>query len=284
MRISSFILAFIILFSIPVVAKNYEIVYSKQDSILVNDLLKDYLHKNSQNGKMIYFGERLLGVPYVPYTLEQKEDENLIINLHELDCTTFVETVLALSLSAKQENPGFQTFASQLKLIRYTNGEIKGYASRLHYFSDWITDNSSKGVIKEITGEIRGASKGILNLGFMSDHPDKYVPLSKNPRLITDIYNREQSLNGKPYFYIDKKNMTSDIIRQIRKGDIIAVTTNIAGLDISHVGIAYPAKDNLYLLHASQQKGQVIIDVIPLDEYLRESNRSSGIRIIRPLL
>ena len=48
-----------------------------------------------------------LDVPYVANTLEI-EPEGLVVNLRELDCTTFLETVYALSMTAKSQ-PCVQT-------------------------------------------------------------------------------------------------------------------------------------------------------------------------------
>lgn len=45
---------------------------------------------------MIHTALFFRGTPYVASTLE-KEPEGLVVNLRELDCTTFAETVLALS-------------------------------------------------------------------------------------------------------------------------------------------------------------------------------------------
>ena len=83
--------------------------------------------------------------PYVNSTLE-KEPERLVINLRELDCTTLVESVLALARTVKADNPSFEAYAGQLKQLRYRQGEIHDYTDRLHYFSDWIHENRRKGI------------------------------------------------------------------------------------------------------------------------------------------
>src|SRR5690606_29137182 len=55
-----------------------------------------------------------LGKPYVAHTLEGSSEELLTVNLREFDCTTFVETVLALSLTTASEVPSFETFLVHL--------------------------------------------------------------------------------------------------------------------------------------------------------------------------
>jgi hypothetical protein len=46
----------------------------------------------------------LLGRPYVHHTLEGNATEQLVVNTREFDCTTFIETTLAIAL-AGQEMP-----------------------------------------------------------------------------------------------------------------------------------------------------------------------------------
>ena len=92
-------------------------------------------------------GKSFLGTPYVEKTLELPGKEQVVINLKGLDCTTFVESVLALTLTLKQGDFQFDAVASMLESMRYLNGRNTGYGSRLHYFSDWIFENEKAGRI-----------------------------------------------------------------------------------------------------------------------------------------
>ncbi|RYF56031.1 MAG: DUF1460 domain-containing protein, partial [Cytophagaceae bacterium] len=110
----------------------------------------------------IQTAETLLGKPYVHHTLDGNDNEQLVVNLHEFDCSTFIETTLALAL-AEQELPTKYTsaqlesvFRRYLTKLRYRNGQIDGYASRLHYLSDWLRDNERKGILQDVTREIGG--------------------------------------------------------------------------------------------------------------------------------
>lgn len=67
----------------------------------------------------------------------------------------------------------------------------------------------------------------------------------------------------------------------LKAGDIIALTTKTNGLDVSHVGILVIEKDGPHLLHASSKEGKVVIDKLPLTEYMRKSPNLTGIRVIR---
>ncbi len=86
-----------------------------------------------ETNPMLSNGLKLLGVPYVANTLEVNDDEELVINCDQVDCTTFVENVLAMSLCPTQgDDMSERDFSNNLEQIRYRNGKIDGYTSRLH--------------------------------------------------------------------------------------------------------------------------------------------------------
>ena len=64
-------------------------------------------------------------------------------------------------------------------------------------------------------------------------------------------------------------------------GDIIAITTNLPGLDVAHVGIAEYINGKLHLLHASSTLGKVVVSEEPLRQMLRNHKSWSGIRVVR---
>jgi hypothetical protein len=69
----------------------------------------------------------------------------------------------------------------------------------------------------------------------------------------------------------------------MKTGDIIATTTEISGLDVSHTGYIYKDDYGTYFLHASLSKKQVIISDVELKEYLNNDKKKTGIMIARPL-
>ena len=86
------------------------IEYTKQDSICIVQILKEAKTENGNEARTRYFGKKFLGVPYVGHTLEEGTNEHLIINTRGLDCTTFVQTVSALSLCDANNNHSFADF------------------------------------------------------------------------------------------------------------------------------------------------------------------------------
>ena len=79
--------------------------YTKADSALVCQLLQEFVPQRQQltNDQLIIkIARKFIGVPYIAHTLDINEDEKLVINLHGLDCTTYVEAVTALALMYKE--------------------------------------------------------------------------------------------------------------------------------------------------------------------------------------
>ena len=198
-----------------------------------------------------------------------------------MDCTTFVETVLALSLTDKNGKSDFGSYKQALQCIRYRNGKQAGYASRLHYFSDWIKDNEQKGIVHERTGELGLAVSQVLNLDFMSTHPDNYRQLKNNPSIISQMIEIEGRWKNVPVSYLPKSclNVSPEEL-DIRNGDIIAITTNIKGLDVVHTGFACWMDGKLHLLHASSVMKKVILDPQSLFDYSKNKKAHTGVRVI----
>lgn len=220
-----------------------------------------------------------LGKPYVASTLDRQLTEELVVNLNEVDCTTFVEYLAASLLIRKRADSLDHVYRSTVESLRYRDGIRNGYASRLHYFSEWIENNQKKGLLLDVTSSFRHEPLR-KKINFMSTHSDSYRQLRGNSALLDSIRWVEKYLSTQTYSYIPKEYVKQEL-GKIRAGDIIAITTDIVGLDISHVGFAYAQNGTIYLLHASSLLKKVVIDSLPLDEYLLRNKRSSGIRVIR---
>lgn len=220
-----------------------------------------------------------LGVPYVGKTLEY-EPERLIVNLREMDCMTFVENVLALAEASASGTPSWQTYLEKLLQIRYRDGKIEDYTSRLHYTSDWIYENEKKGLIADITKEIGGVPLA-MDVSFVSTHPESYMQLQSHPEYIAVMAKKEKEINSRQYYYIPKEEIDKREA-QIRTGDIVCFVTSIKGLDISHVGIVHKEGDKMTFIHASSGKKRVIINEESLQDYVLGIKKSKGIMVLRP--
>ena len=227
---------------------------------------------------LIQTGKTWIGTPYVAHTLDKQPTEQLVVNLKELDCTTYVENMLAMGMALKEKDSSFQNYTRHLQQIRYRNGEINGYGSRLHYFSDWLYENEKQGNLQVITAQLGG--KPIPKpINFMSAHREAY-PALKNDDYFTQIGQIEKEINQRPLLYIPKTEV-SRIENKLQDGDIIAITTSIKGLDVVHVGFAVVQNKRIHLLHASLDEKKVVMSKKPLAEYLLGNKNQSGIMVAR---
>lgn len=225
---------------------------------------------------MTAIAANFIGRPYAAHTLEGNT-EQLTVNLDEFDCTTLVETVAALAITVYENRTSWRDFVYNLRKIRYRGGEINGYPSRLHYISDWIVDNTHRGNIKDVTDRIGKASYQVKTIDFMSQNRDKYAAL-KDDDTYSRIKSHEIGYRSHRYPYIKPANIKST---KIKDGDIIFITSAIKGLDVSHAGIAKLVDGVPHLVHASSKENKVIIDPLPLHEYVLHNRKATGIRIVR---
>lgn len=227
---------------------------------------------------VIKVAKHFLGTPYVAGTLEQ-EPERLTVNTRETDCILFVEMCLALSLTAKETEPTFEKYVGHLRQLRYRDGKVDGYASRLHYTSEWIIQGSVRGLFREVSKECGGTALD-QKFNFMSQHPSSYKQLKNNPENIEKIRRIEENLESWDYYYIPKSDLPA-CIRHIRTGDIIGFNASTPGLDIAHVAYAYWEDGRLTFIHASYTDREVVINKTPLVEYTNGIKGHNGLRIIR---
>lgn len=238
------------------------------------------LQEQSYGDTLTAIGSTFTGIPYVAKTLEIGEKESLVINLQGLDCTTFVENVLAFGQVLRQGEPRLDAFADALETIRYKNGKLDGYTSRLHYFSEWIANNAEKGLLSEIT-EGLGGKPVTRDINFMSTHRELYPFLADEDNFL-NIRASERYLNDQPLVVLAKDKIEAKE-HLLQSGDIIALATSIEGLDVTHTGFAIRKENGrIHLLHASSSNGEVEISELPLAEYLKPLRKTTGIMVARP--
>ena len=234
----------------------------------------------------IAIGKQFLGKPYAAHTLDMNPVEQLVVNVNELDCTTYLETVLALSLAwqdvADKSNQVLfeQTFRKYLTKLRYRDGRIDGYASRLHYFSDWLRNNERKGLVTDVTRDLPGSLSVAKPVSYMTTATYKY-PRLRDPAILKQMAQTEASLSQQSFSFIPTKNIRL-AEPQLREGDIVMLMASRPGLDMKHVGLAVRQPDGrLHLLHASSDQGAVVITPYPVSDYVLWHKNMSGIRVAR---
>lgn len=220
-----------------------------------------------------------LGTPYTGGTLDVNEREQLVVNLREMDCVTFVEYVLALSLIPTYNDEAASCFLRNLRLLRYRNGEITDYTSRLHYSTDWLFEMQRQGIVTDIT-QRAGGEVYSTQINYISTHPAAYRALTRDSLLIPRIKEIEAEINDRTMYYIPKERV-KQLDDRINNGDIILITTSVDGLDTAHLGIALKKEGRIHLIHASSSAAKVVISDTPLSDYLNRIRSFSGIIIGR---
>ncbi len=274
------VVLFILLFLLSVSSVVAQITYQRQDSLKICQLL----HDAPAHATTLWFARQFHGIPYVAHTLEVNDREQLVVNTRQLDCTTLVETVTALTICHQNGKHSWQDYVTVLRQLRYREGRLQEYPSRLHYFSDWIDDKTAMGLVREVQSPnppFTAVQK--LNIHYMSQHASSYSALKQHPEWVSVIQKQEKQLTGRTYRYIPKHAVRNTrLLRQaIHDGDIIAITCNKKGLDIAHLGFAVWQRDGLHLLNASQIHKKVVTEPMTLRHYLQKHPSHTGIRIIR---
>lgn len=223
-------------------------------------------------------GRAFLGRPYVAGMLDRSESETLVVDITSFDCVLLVEAAVAAARTVREGNLDASGFADQIKKLRYRSGELDGYCSRLHYFSDWIGDNEQKGIVTDIT-EQAGGVEDLRTIDFMSTNRSLYKQIATDDSLFAGIVDVEDSLRNRKRFYIPQSRIRESYSR-IAAGDIIAITTSVKGLDISHTGIAHVDDNGVGFLHASTASGVVVAP--DLSDYVNGNSKQTGIVIVRP--
>lgn len=229
---------------------------------------------------MAAFAEQFVGTRYVGGTLEQPGPEQCRIDLTGLDCVTFVENILAMARMMKLGGASLEEMEEEVTYTRYRGGILDGYASRLHYTAEWIADNVSKGVVRDITPEL-GGEPLTIDVHFMSEHASAYPALKTDPSLVPAIAAIERSIRRIPRTYIPTGRI-AEIEGRLRTGDIVAIATSKKGLDYAHMGMVLRNEDGCVLVHASSSQKKVVVDG-RVSEVIAALRSHTGISVMRPL-
>lgn len=193
-----------------------------------------------------------LGRPYAPNALDSPtgQGETLTASLDSFDCVTYMEVVLALSISSSARG-----FLDAVRLIRYEGGQV-AWSCRNHYMLDWARNNEARGLISNITD-----GEGVIE---------------KTRRLdaVKGLPAREASFKCFP------KRRLPLVKKIIETGDFILFASTRKNLDVFHTGLLIKSDGEILLRHATRSKGKVIEE--RLADFL-SANRMSGMILLRPL-
>ena len=235
-------------------------------------------------------GELAAGTPYEPATLESylraggspAASEPLTLSLTRFDCVTLVESCLAVGrVAAEGGAPTWERFGGAMERMRYRGGERHGYASRLHYFSEWIADGARRRLVRDLGAELGGVEDR-RPLRFMTEHRASY-PAFADDGVFGEVGAIERRLDGHARRVVPTGRI-AEVGDRIETGDVLAFATAIPGLDVSHAALAFRDQAGvLRVLHAPLSGGVVEVTRATLLEYVSAIRRATGILVARPL-
>jgi hypothetical protein len=207
--------------------------------------------------------------------------EILDTTLETFQCVSLVETSMSLARCLWMGTPNPRCYRDEIAATRYRDGRMGGYASRLHYFYDWLEDNSRRERLAWMTDSL-GGERVYRKFSIMTAHPKKYPALS-DPLIFEQIKSLEDNLNESELFWIPSTQV-ENLQAQLKEGDVIGVITHTKGLLISHTGLVSFGDDNKpHYLHASSHHKRVVFTPGSIAEYMLAQKKRKGIVVARPL-
>lgn len=225
-----------------------------------------------------------LGRPYLVKSLEVGDPkltpEPLVCRLDGFDCTTLLESSLAMARALDAPQPA-EAFRSELIGLRYRGGHRGGFGDRLHYMTEWWAQQGARGILRDLTPEVADL-EGTAPIQFMSQHPLLYPGLA-NPQALAAVKAAEARLSVAPRRYLAFATFRK-LAGRVEEGDLFAFVSRVAGLDVAHVGLAARSPDGVMrLLHAPQAGGVVCFSRQPLAAYAGSVAGHAGLLWARPL-
>ena len=254
------------------------------DTTAITEMLMECAAANlpTPEERVAFFGRKFLGVPYGAHTLEGDE-EVLTVRLDSIDCTTFVETALALAYTVGENRTSWRDFLYNLQRLRYRGGNVDGYASRLHYIADWAVDNIHRGNLEDATRLFPKVNYIVRTIDFMSTNADRYPALADSATL-ERIRSVENGYRSHRFPYLKTGDLNSRAMKAaLRNGDVVAFVSSLRNLDVTHMGMIIKENPDAepHVLHASLSGGKVMLESRPLTEFLRKNRYWLGIRVFR---
>lgn len=280
-----FLILAIVISAVNVSAQTEVRFYNEaSDTLRLTELLKlgSEQHFSTPEERIAFFGRQFLGTPYGAHTLEG-DVEILTVNLDSIDCTTYVEVVMALAYTTGEKRSSWRDFTFNLRRIRYRNGEVDGYPSRLHYISDWAVNNIHRGNFHDATRDFPRFSEEVRTIDYMTANRDRYPALADSTNY-ERIRNIESGYRSHRFPYIKSADLYNKQVKaEFHNGDVVALVSNLKNLDIYHMGIVVKESPTAepYLMHASSSNGKVEISSQPLADFMKRNRHLLGVRVFR---
>ena len=225
--------------------------------------------------------------------------ETLQINLDAFECVSFIESSMAVARCGWSGEPDELCFTEDLEASRYRGGALGDYASRLHYFVDWIRRHLIAAKLRWFTHRaMKYPDHGVK--GSRRARPTKKTPVYLSSRGESESFAKaaidqeaidavtetllatEQRLSSTSHDVLGRES-APEALRALEDGDLVAFVRERPGLLVHHAGFVYWANGTPRLLHASSYHERVVITESDLTDYLLRRPERKGVIIARPL-
>ncbi len=115
----------------------------------------------------------------------------------------------------------------------------------------------------------------------MSSHRSSYPRFSQDESAYRCVQRMETDLSSRRFSYIPT-NQIRQIYSYLKPGDIVAIATDIPGLDVTHTGLIYRnSNGGIGLIHAAPGSG---VKLSPdLQTYMNQAENAIGIVVARSM-
>lgn len=222
------------------------------------------------------------GVAYA-HEIAPPGEEPLRVDLDRFECVSFIEESLAVARCGFRAEASADCFERELERSRYRGGRRDGYASRLHYFSDWIEDNEIRGRVRDLTASL-GGTPVTRPFFHISRRVVARAPISEAAKasFLAGIGREEARLGARPHVVLSR-DAAPAALGGLDDGDILAFVYDRPGLLVHHAGFVLRVSGEPRLLHASSYHGRVVITASDVSSYLLRRPERRGVIVARPL-
>lgn len=225
--------------------------------------------------------EALTGAGSDPY-YQTDSVATLRVNMTGFNPMTFVNTTLALALTAGGNEGGFPAFGERLQNLSCRRGESDGFASILWHAADWIGDNSYRGNIQELTDRYGDGRSKTKSLDYISRNREKFAVL-KDEAVYDKVKMTEMGFRTHRIPYLPKQFAGNKaFLEDLRDGDILVLVPYADGSDIYRIGFVKIEDGTPYFIHYDTRSGRVVREHEPLKRYFNlVSKHFIGFRWLR---
>lgn len=212
--------------------------------------------------RLLAVSEGFLGAPYLNSPLGEGEgkDPDPLFRLDAVDCLTFVEETIALSLA-----PSEKQVVETLNLIRYSREP--SYEGRNHLMeAEWLPNNVKKGFLRELTRRLGGEE---VEMAVKQLTPRTWTSPSSSALSLSP----PRQITGRFPLAIIPLDQVLERAKRAPSGTVLVVVREERALlptRVSHLGFLVQKK-RPFLRHASRSFGRVVDE--DLESFLLRNSR-----------